>query len=32
LLGHPLGDQLGLRLGILDLEDVELNLLAGQLL
>ena len=32
LLGNGLGDQLGLELGVLDLEHVDLNLLAGQLL
>src|SRR6266581_949222 len=32
LLRYPLGDQLGIDLGVLDLEDVELDLLAGQLL
>src|SRR6266513_1021900 len=32
LLGHPLGDQLGVGLGVLHLEDVQLDLLAGQLL
>src|SRR3954467_9003404 len=32
LLGHALGDQLRVDLGVLDLEDVELDLLAGQLL
>ena len=32
LLGHALGDQLGVDLGVLHLEDVQLHLLAGQLL
>src|ERR1700683_1779016 len=32
LLGHALGDQLRVDLGVLDLEDVQLDLLAGQLL
>src|SRR5690606_15182537 len=32
LLGHALGDELGVDLGVLYLEDVELNLLLGQLL
>src|SRR5690606_17948312 len=32
LLGDALRHQLGLGLGVLDLEDVQLNLLAGQLL
>src|SRR5262249_30881600 len=32
LLGHALGDQLRVRLGALHLEDVQLDLLAGQLL
>src|SRR5699024_297520 len=32
LFGHPLGNQLGIGLGVLDLQDVELNLLPGQLL
>ena len=32
LLGHALGDQLRVDLGVLDLEDVELHLLAGELL
>src|SRR4029078_6434291 len=32
LLGDPLGDQLRVDLGVLDLEDVELHLLAGELL
>src|SRR3984957_19612857 len=32
LLGHALRDELGVRLRVLDLEDVQLNLLAGQLL
>src|SRR5690606_41268781 len=32
LLGHALRDQLVVRLGVLDLEDVQLDLLAGQLL
>src|SRR5690606_112690 len=32
LLGHPLGDELRVDLGVLHLEDVELDLLAGQLL
>ena len=32
LLGHALGDQLSVDLGVLDLEDVQLDLLAGQLL
>ena len=32
LLGHALSDQLGVGLGVLDLEDVQLNLLAGELL
>src|SRR6478672_2990625 len=32
LLGHTLGDQLGIDLGVLDLEDVQLHLLAGELL
>ena len=32
LLGHTLGHQLRLRLGVLHLEDVQLHLLAGQLL
>jgi len=32
LLGDTLGDQLGVGLGALDLEDVELDLLVGQLL
>src|SRR6516162_2213318 len=32
LLGHALGDQLGVGLGVLHLEDVQLDLLAGQLL
>src|SRR5699024_3190636 len=32
LLGDPLGDELGLDLGVLDLEDVQLDLLAGELL
>src|SRR5215831_15385801 len=32
LLGHALRDELGVRLGVLHLEDVELDLLAGELL
>src|SRR5207302_1252840 len=32
LLGHALGDQLRVDLGVLHLEDVQLDLLAGQLL
>src|SRR5690606_3405322 len=32
LLGHALRDQLRVGLGVLDFEDVELDLLAGQLL
>src|SRR5919199_1412387 len=32
LLGDALGDQLRLHLGVLDLEDVQLHLLAGELL
>src|ERR1039458_5527075 len=32
LLGHALGDQLGVDLGVLHLEDVQLDLLAGELL
>src|SRR5262245_15836215 len=32
LLGHALRNQLGVQLGVLDLEDVELHLLAGELL
>jgi hypothetical protein len=32
LLGHALGNQLRVHLGVLDLEDVQLNLLAGELL
>ncbi len=32
LLGHTLRDELGVHLGVLHLEDVELDLLAGQLL
>src|SRR5690606_10211156 len=32
LLGHALGDQLSVDLGVLDLEDVQLHLLAGELL
>ena len=32
LLGHALRDQLGVGFGVLDLEDVQLNLLAGELL
>ena len=32
LLGHPLRDQLGVGFGVLDLEDVQLDLLAGELL
>src|SRR5206468_2380152 len=32
LLGHALGDQLRVDLRVLDLEDVELDLLAGELL
>src|SRR5579863_4627795 len=32
LLGDALGDQLGIGLGVLHLEDVQLNLLGGQLL
>src|SRR5207342_1858178 len=32
LIGHALGDQLAVHLGVLDLEDVELDLLAGELL
>src|SRR5690606_27390694 len=32
LLGDTLGDELGVEFGLLDLEDVELHLLAGELL
>ena len=32
LLGHALGDELRVGLGVLDLEDVQLHLLAGELL
>src|SRR6185503_16352246 len=32
LLGHALRDELRVRLGVLDLEDVQLDLLVGQLL
>src|ERR1035437_6261631 len=32
LLGNPLGDQLGIDLGVLHLRDVQLDLLGGQLL
>src|SRR6476469_2816448 len=32
LLGHALRDELGVDLGVLDLEDVQLDLLAGELL
>ena len=32
LLGHALSHQLGLRLGVLDLKDIQLHLLAGELL
>src|SRR5215212_6658065 len=32
LLGHGLRDELGIGLGVLDLEDVQLHLLAGELL